>query len=192
MTKAPSPRLLDLASAPKYIDEVAILLRAGFKGHSESWLNHEAARQEVLASLVPEQISRVALAEGSRVVGWIGAQPTYNGQVWELHPVVVDTRVQGRGVGRALVYDLEEQVRARGGLTLFLGTDDEDGRTSLAGVELYPDPLARLAQLENLRHHPFGFFKKLGFVLVGVIPDANGFGRPDILMAKRLATDAAK
>ena len=27
---------------------------------------------------------------------------------------------------------------------------------------------------------------RLGFVVVGVVPDANGFGKPDILMAKRV------
>ena len=26
-----------------------------------------------------------------------------------------------------------------------------------------------------------------GFVIVGVVPDANGLGKPDILMAKRVA-----
>jgi aminoglycoside 6'-N-acetyltransferase I len=44
--------------------------------------------------------------------------------------------------------------------------------------------------LENRRGHPFTFYRKQGFVLVGVIPDANGFGKPDILMAKRVARRA--
>jgi aminoglycoside 6'-N-acetyltransferase I len=30
------------------------------------------------------------------------------------------------------------------------------------------------------------FYRKLGFVIVGVVPDANGPGKPDILMAKRV------
>jgi aminoglycoside 6'-N-acetyltransferase I len=28
--------------------------------------------------------------------------------------------------------------------------------------------------------------QKLGFSVVGVVPDANGLGKPDILMAKRV------
>jgi hypothetical protein len=40
--------------------------------------------------------------------------------------------------------------------------------------------------LTNLRDHPYECYRKLGFVIVGVIPDANGFGKPDIFMAKRL------
>lgn len=30
--------------------------------------------------------------------------------------------------------------------------------------------------------------QKLGFTTVGVVPDANGLGKPDILMAKRVGT----
>ncbi len=29
-------------------------------------------------------------------------------------------------------------------------------------------------------------YQKRGFVIVGVVPDANGLGKPDILMAKRI------
>jgi aminoglycoside 6'-N-acetyltransferase I len=39
--------------------------------------------------------------------------------------------------------------------------------------------------MKNLRGHPYGFYQKLGFSIVGVMPDANGFGKPDIYMAKR-------
>lgn len=37
--------------------------------------------------------------------------------------------------------------------------------------------------------HPYEFYQTLGFVILGVIPDANGLGKPDILMAKRLVTE---
>ncbi len=31
------------------------------------------------------------------------------------------------------------------------------------------------------------FYQKVGYTVVGVVPDANGLGKPDILMAKRIA-----
>jgi aminoglycoside 6'-N-acetyltransferase I len=83
--------------------------------------------------------------------------------------------------------DLEAQVRERGGLTLWLGSDDEDNMTSLAGVNLYPNVWEHVARIKNLRRHPYEFYQKLGFVIIGVMPDANGPGKPDIYMAKSLA-----
>ena len=35
--------------------------------------------------------------------------------------------------------------------------------------------------------HPAGFYLRMGFEIVGLIPDANGPGKPDILMAKRVS-----
>ncbi len=108
-------------------------------------------------------------------------------RIWELHPLVVNPSVQRRGIGRTLVADLELQVRQRGGLTILLGSDDEDDMTTLSGVELYPDVWPHIKNIRNLHGHPFEFYQKCGFVIVGVIPDANGWGKPDILMAKRVA-----
>jgi len=32
----------------------------------------------------------------------------------------------------------------------------------------------------------YEFYQKLGFVIVGVMPDANSVGKPDIYLAKRV------
>ena len=64
--------------------------------------------------------------------------------------------------------------------------DDEDNRTSVGGVDLYPNVLEHLANIKNLHRHPYEFYQKLGYVIVGIIPDANGKGKPDIFMAKRV------
>ena len=130
----------------------------------------------------------MALDEEGRVLGWIGGRPEYDGNVWELHPLVVAPNQQGQGIGRALVQDLECEVTKRGGVTIMLGTDDENNMTSLGGVDLYPDVWSHINRIRNLRGHPYEFYQKLGFVIVGVIPDANGWGKPDILMAKRVKT----
>jgi hypothetical protein len=72
----------------------------------------------------------------------------------------------------------------RGGHTVRLGTDDENCRTTLGGMDLYPGVSDKLRAIENQGSHPFEFYLKVGYHVVGVIPDANGFGKPDILMAK--------
>lgn len=153
-----------------------------------AWPGLELAEREVSEALTSEKIAFAALsvADG-RLLGWIGAQPMYSGHVWELHPLVVRGADQGGGIGRALVARLETEVAARGGLTLWVGTDDEAGLTSLGGVDPYPNLLQKLATLRNLRRHPFGFYERLGFELAGIVPDANGPGKPDLLMAKRVA-----
>jgi aminoglycoside 6'-N-acetyltransferase I len=171
------------------IVQVAEFLVEAFKEHwPDAWPNIEAARKEVEESFAEDRISRIALGEDGSVLGWIGGIEQYGGHVWELHPLVINPKAQGRGAGRALVQDLEEQARLRGGLTLWLGTDDEDGMTSLSGVDLYGNLWGQIKNIKNLRGHPFEFYQKLGFTIVGVMPDANGPGKPDIYMAKRIST----
>ena len=167
--------------------QAAALLVEGFKeSWPEAWPDMEAALHEVRESLAEGRISRVALDEDGQVLGWVGGIPHYDGNVWELHPLVVHSDYRGQGIGRALVADLEIRVRARGGLTLWVGTDDESGMTSLAGMDLYPNVLEHLARIQNLKGHPYGFYQKLGFAVIGVMPDANGWGKPDIYLAKRV------
>ncbi|MEO0986985.1 MAG: GNAT family N-acetyltransferase, partial [Cyanobacteria bacterium J06639_14] len=126
------------------------------------------------------------LSDVGQVLGWIGGICQYDVHGWELHPLVVSPDYQRQGIGRRLVADLEIQVGQRGGTTLYLGTDDETGLTSLAGIDLYPNPLEHLMRIQNLGGHPYSFYQKVGFTVVGVLPDANGPGKPDIFMAKRI------
>lgn len=175
------------ASDEAAIEQAAALLVEGFREHHpRAWPDMDAARTEVRECLDPERIILGAFDSDGTLVGWIGAMPQYYGDVWELHPMVVDARVRRRGISRRMVAELERRVRERGGISLYLGTDDEDGRTSLGGAEIFPNVLDRLQALRNLGGHPFEIYQRLGFEVVGVIPHANGFGRPDIYMAKSL------
>ena len=181
-------RIMSLGNDPLTVTQVAELLIDGFKDTgSVDWTTLEAAFEEVGESLGEDRISRIAVDESGTVLGWIGGIKEYGGKVWELHPLVVRRDFRGKGIGRALVEDLEKQVKARGGITICLGADDENNRTSLGGIDLYPNVLNHASQIRNLREHPFEFYQKLGFVVTGVIPDANGFGKPDILMTKRVS-----
>jgi len=167
------------------IRQVATVLVEGFAAHSpQAYPDLEAALAEVQASFAEDRISRIAVDENGTILGWIGGISQYGGRVWELHPLVVHGQHQRKGIGRTLVTDIEACVRARGGLTITLGTDDEGGQTSLSGINLYPNVWEHIARIKNLNAHPYEFYQKLGYVIVGVVPDANGIGKPDILMAK--------
>lgn len=163
------------------------LLYQSFREQSPDWLSSvEAARDVVLESLEPGRLSRV-LVEAEHPVAWASAVHQY-GYVWELHPLVVAPSHRRRGIGRRLVQDLERLVAARGAMTLQLGTSDETHRTNAFGVDLYRDTAGAIAQLTALKEHPLDFYRAVGFTVIGLVPDAEGPGKPTILMAKRVRT----
>ncbi len=166
-------------------EATASMLHAAFRPIGV-WTEMSEARQEVAESLHTDRISRIAVAADGEVLGWIGAIREYDGLVWQLHPIVVDEKWRRRGIGRALVRDLEDILTARGALTLWAGSDDLMGETSLGGIDLYAALPEALADVRSWGSHPLPFYRSLGFQLIGVMPDANGPGRPDIFLAKRL------
>ena len=169
------------------IQQAAQLLLDAFHEHwPEAWPTLEEGLEEVHEMLQTERICRVAVDEQGNLLGVIGGIPQYDGHVWELHPLAVQPNMQSKGVGRVLVEDFEEQVRLKGGLTITLGSDDDDNMTSLSGVDLYENLWAKIQNIRNLKNHPFEFYQKLGYIITGVVPDANGVGKPDILMSKRV------
>ncbi|MCG8421511.1 MAG: GNAT family N-acetyltransferase [Proteobacteria bacterium] len=143
-------------------------------------------RETVHAAAEPEDQTPASdlLCEAGTILGWIGAIPQVRRPRVQLHPLVVRSDCRHRGIGRAVLADLEDRVRERGGLTIWLGTDDEDYMTSLGGVALFPNVLERLMNIRNLRGHPYEFYRKIGCAITGVLPDANGPGKPDLYMAK--------
>lgn len=180
-------RIVDLErDDEKIISQVADILVAAFAHVPDYLKTREDALTEIRESFAPQRISRVALDDDGNALGWIGGIEQYDGNVYELHPLAVEPSAQRRGIGRALVRDLEEQARQRGATTVMLGTDDEFGATTLFGQDVYPNVLEHIAAIRNLGNHPYEFYLKCGYVIVGIVPDANGFGKPDILMAKRV------
>lgn len=168
------------------VERTAKLLYESFEHRSAAWPDLDSACREVHVALEPHRISRVAVTPSGEVVGWIGGIPGYDGHVWELHPLVVDARYRRRGIGRALVQDLEVTIAARGALTLWVGADDENHETTLADVDLYRNLPDALRDVRNFGDHPLDFYRRVGFQVIGVMPDANGPGKPDIFLGKRV------
>ncbi len=152
----------------------------------DAWPTFEHGLEEANEWFEEGKIIRAAVNKNENLLGIIGGISQYDGHVWELHPLAVQPSMQGQGIGRALVEDFEEQVRQRGGLTITLGSDDEDGMTSLSNVDVYENLWEKVKNICNLKRHPYEFYQKMGFVITGVVPDANGIGKPDIIMSKRV------
>ena len=169
------------------IEQTAALLHEAFYQRSEAWQDLHSAREEVIDRHAAAERTHRAVDADDHVVGWIGCIPTYRGRVWEVHPLVVAKAHRRQGIGTALVRDLERVVAARGGLTLWLGSDDENDETNLGSVDLYGDVSAAIRGFRTIRgEHPGEFYLRLGFRIVGVLPDANGRGKPDIFFAKAI------
>jgi aminoglycoside 6'-N-acetyltransferase I len=181
-------RIISLTSDhDQLIQQAAQALVDGFKVHyPDAWPTLEDGLVEVHEMLAADRILRVAVDDEANLIGWIGGIPQYDGLVWELHPLVVKPGLQTKGIGTALVRDFEAQVRSRGALTITLGTDDDDNQTSLSNVDLYVDTWKKINEIKNLNRHPYEFYQKMGYRITGVMPDANGIGKPDILMSKRV------
>lgn len=161
-----------------------VLIEA-FRHMPSPWVDMESARAEVDSLLSPNHLGFIAV-EGEKVLGLIGAIKN-SSHLWELHPLAVTPFYQHRGVGTILVRTIEEEGRRQGITTIWLGTNDDFGGTNLFGVDLYPNILEHLANIQpTTLGHPYTFYQKMGYTIVGVIPDAGGFGKPDILMAKRI------
>ena len=169
------------------IQQAAQLLVDAFQEHwSDAWPAFEDGLKEVHEMLQSGKICRVAVDKWGNLLGIIGGISGYDGNVWELHPLAVQPSMQGKGIGRALIVDFEEQVRLKGGLSVTLGSDDQDNMTSLSNVDLYDNLWEKVRDIRNLKNHPFEFYQKMGYVITGIVPDANGVGKPDILMSKRV------
>lgn len=153
----------------------------------KGWPTLQHALDEIKELLIPENTILVAM-ENDNVLGWGGIlAPIYNGNVIELHPLVVRSDKRKQGIGRAIVLALEDEARKHGALTIYLGADDErdNGETSFSNVDLYDNFPEKIRTFEYGTHQS-GFYLKLGYKIIGVMPDANGIGKPDIYFGKCL------
>jgi len=177
--------IVDLAAQPLEIRTQAAAMLAEAFPDENGWPTIELGLAEI-EWVAKDGFVRAAM-EHDRVLGWVGGLAEYRGRVWELHPIVVAKARRLEGIGRVLVAAFEDEARRRGGLTATLGTDDHYGQTSVFDTDLYRDLPGHISGLRDLgQRHPFLFYRKLGYVVTGLMPDANGRGRPDIYMSKAL------
>ncbi len=179
-------RIVDIGESNTYKLAAARALMAAFADRERSaWPDIERAAEEVEDCAEGANIC-IGAYDGRTMLGWAGLRRMYEA-TWELHPLAVDPRHQGKGVGSLLLRELEARAARRGIIGIMLGTDDEDFGTSLSSVDLDGANVFREAGLiRNLKRHPYEFYLKNGYAIVGVVPNANGRRKPDIWMWKDL------
>ena len=175
--------LVDLT--PTQLDQLAELTLAAARQHSPGWLpTLAAAHEEIDDARAPGKVCRVAL-DGDTPLAWVAAAHAW-GRVWELHPLLVAPPAQRRGLGRTLMAEIERHAAAAGALTMWVGTSDMTGATSVSNIDLFVDPLTALANIRAVSPHPFEFYQRVGYRIMGIVPDAEGPGMPSISLAKPL------
>lgn len=163
-----------------YNKQAADLLKEAFP---QAYSNCSEA--EICKCLGEDRVA-VAAIDGETLLGFVGAIPQYGITAWELHPLVVDEKYRSQGIGTILCFTLEGILKEKGCLTIYLGSDDENNSTTLSNTNLFQDTFQKIRNIKNMNEHPFEFYEKNGYQIVGVIPDANGIGKPDIWLAKSL------
>jgi ribosomal protein S18 acetylase RimI-like enzyme len=112
----------------------------------------------------------IFVAESDRPIGWVcfGPTPMTRG-TWDLYWIAVDSKEQGKGVGRRLMALAEKEVRHRGGRLVIVET---------SSLEKY-EPTRR-------------FYRSLGYAEMSAIPDFYDIGDSRVTFAKTLSREVSK
>jgi len=126
----------------------------------------------------------IGIKVDNQLIGWAGLRPMYK-KTWELHPLAVLPQYQNKGYGRILIDEIVKTARQKGVIGIFAGSDDETGKTSLSEKEITEENIfEEIKNIRNNKKHPYEFYKKCGFIITGILPNANGPGKPDIFLWK--------
>jgi len=113
---------------PLTVDAAAQILVVAFHDRSLAWPTVSAAYGTMNEFAQDQHIAFGAFADSS-LVGWIGATPSYNGNVWEIQLLGVIPEWQRNGVATALVRMLISALVHVGCHTVCVWCDDESKST---------------------------------------------------------------
>jgi aminoglycoside 6'-N-acetyltransferase I len=161
-----------------------ILYMVFTENNDHVWLHNEKeAFDEVKECIEGENIC-IGIKLENNLIGMAGIRPMYK-KTWELHPMAIKNEYQGKGYGKILLNKIEEIGNKNGIIGIVVGSDDETNKTSLSEKEINGENIfEEIMNIKNYKNHPYEFYKKCGYSIVGIIPNANGQNKPDIWLWK--------
>ena len=167
-------------------NQAAEILYKTFTGiNKDAWPDMETALIEVNECIEEPNIC-IGLKIADELIGWVGLRPMYK-TTWELHPMVVKKEFWGKGYGKILIDELERIAVEKSIIGIFAGSDDETFSTSLSDKEITSENIFNeITNIKNYKNHPYEFYQKCGYIITGVVPNANGDRKPDIFLWKDL------
>ena len=167
------------------IKKAAEILYITFTGADRNrWLKNQKEAFDEVKECVEKPNICIGIKTVDELIGWAGIRQMYE-KTWELHPMVIKKEYQGKGYGRLLLTEIERMASLKEIIGLVAGSDDETNSTSLSEREINGGNIFdEIKNIKNYRNHPFEFYRKCGYTIVGVIPNANGQNKPDIWLWK--------
>ena len=149
------------------------------------WLNiTENKALETINECIDKENICIGMKKGEELIGLVGLRPMYD-KTWELHPMAIKPEFQRKGYGKILLNELEKIAQKRGIIGIVAGSDDETNKASLSENEIIKENIFdKIKNIKNNKNHPYEFYQKCGYVIIGIIPNANGLNKPDIWLWK--------
>jgi aminoglycoside 6'-N-acetyltransferase I len=166
------------------IKQAADILYGTFYDIGKLWLRNLKEALDEVYECIGENNICVGIKVGNKLIGWAGLRPMYK-ETWELHPMVIQKEYQKKGYGNILIKELEKIAINNGIIGIVAGSDDETNSTSLSDKTITGENIfEEIKNIKNYKNHPYEFYEKCGYKIIGIIPNANGPQKPDIWLWK--------
>ena len=178
-------KFCSISDSEETIKQAAEILYVTFTGADRNrWLKNQKEAFDEVKECIEKPNICIGIKTGNELVGWAGIRPMYE-KTWELHPMAIKGEYQGKSYGRMLLKEIEERAYLNGIIGLVVGSDDETNSTSVSEKEINGENIFEaIKNIKNHKCHPFEFYQKCGYSIVGLIPNANGQNKPDIWLWK--------
>ena len=154
----------------------------------DAWSDMESALIEVDECIEKPNVC-IGIKIEDELIGWVGLRPMYK-TTWELHPMAVKKEFWRKGCGKILLDEIERIALEKGIIGIFAGSDDETFSTSLSDKKINGENIFKeITNIKNYKNHPYEFYQKCGYTIIGVVPNANGDRKPDIYLWKNIKKD---